>query len=75
MQELEGNVSISESKIQSLEEDTKSVKYKKEKYKDNPNILEYDAQIIYEAIQHPKFIKDKDPNDKPKKKRKKEDTE
>lgn len=73
MQELEGNVSISESKIQSLEEDTKSVKYKKAKYKDNPNILEYDAQIIYEAIQHPKFIKDKDPNDKPKKKRKKED--
>jgi hypothetical protein len=55
--ELESNIEMMESKIQALEEEDQSVAKKKKKYKNNPNILEYEPQIIYEAVQHPKFIK------------------
>lgn len=57
LQQLESSPDLMESKIQEIEQEDKAVVKKKKKYKNNPNILEYDDNIIYEAVQHPKFIK------------------
>jgi hypothetical protein len=62
IKDLDESIEMMESKIQAALEDSdeetkQAVEKKRKKYKNNPNILEVDSQIIYEAVQHPKFIK------------------